>query len=241
MAIHKLRLPFAQMRGTLHSLDPRTGITLSDAPTQGHNARRYCPRQPPPSPFQVAIRTHIGRSAKAWSALPAATAALWRNLAYKITRNNALGFRYRFTGIAVWNQVQLYRQGTGLEILDTLPDFTLIPPPVTSIVALTTTANNFHIELNCNGFTNQSMVSIRFSSSSPNAARFRQPSETKFPYPAPAFYLPNVWNGLLNSTLAPAYVTQHLAPGEYLGLHLTPLSPQFLSGPAWFIPLQLIS
>jgi len=238
MPLFSLKLPFAFFRGRVSADDPRRGIITTDAPTQGHTARAHNPHKPPATPAQLMIRAWTANSAKAWSALPAATAAAWRALAHGITRNNSLGYTYRLTGIGVFNQVNFYRLSLGLAIATTPPPLIGIPPPVTRIDELTTVGGNFHIRLICTGFPEGSMVAIRFTSSSSNQARLRQRHELRSPYPVPATYAPNVWGGILNSTIAAP--TQTLVAGEYIGIIFTPMSTGFLPREAVFLPVHII-
>ena len=236
MAIHRLNIPFAQMRGTMHNLEHRQGITLSDAPTQGHNSRRYCAHQPPPTAAQRAIRGITGASAKAWSALPAATAAAWRVLAAQVTRNNSLGYTYRLTGCALWNQVQFYRQLDGQAIDPTLPPLLDVPGPCTGITQFYVGATNLIVIAYYTGIPDTCKALIRITNSSSNQARMRQHHELRIPTtdPTTSIVQANAWRFIWN--ILPTAVT--LTELEWVGFEMVFMSPDYLPRAPWFIPLK---
>jgi len=236
MPIHSLNVPFSQMRGTLHNLEHRQGLTLSDHPTQGHNARRYCAHQPPPTAAQRAIRSITGASAKAWKALPAATAADWRALAAQVTNNNSLGYTYKLTGIALWNRVQFYRQLDGQAIDPTLPSLLDVPGPCTTITQFYIGAENLIVIAYYTGIPDTCKALIRITDSSPNQARMRQHHELRIPTtdPSQSIVQANAWRYIWN--VLPTNVT--LTNLEWVGFEMIYMSPAYLPRAPQFYPLK---
>jgi hypothetical protein len=236
MPIHSLKIPFAQMRGTIRDGNPRTGLSVTDAPTAAHNSRRYNPHQPPCTPAQRKIRTYTAASAKAWSALPAATAAAWRSLAGQITRDNSLGYTYRLAGIGVWNQVQVYRQLDGLAIDATVPDPLDVPGPVTTITNFYVGAGNLIIIAYYTGLPDTCKALLRITNSSPNQARMRQHHELRIPTTntTQSIVLANAWRFIWN--LLPTAVS--LTNLEWVGFELIYMSPAYLPRAPQFFPLR---
>jgi len=238
MPLHKLTLPFAQVRGTMHNLEHRQGITLSDAPTQGHNARRYCAHQPPPTAAQRMIRSITGASAKAWAALPAATAAEWRTLAAKVTANNSLGYTYRLTGIALWNRVQFYRQLDGQAIDPTVPLLSDTPPPITLWLDPYRAGPFLTLTVYCPGAVGGARVFFRCTASSTNQARMRQPHELRILSIDISESFQTVTAGMCTFAIHPDNL--HVEGNEWFGAQFTIMSASFLPRAPWFIPLREI-
>jgi len=236
MPLHRLTLPFAQIRGTMHNLEHRQGLTLSDAPTQGINSRRYCAHQPPPTAAQRAIRSITGASAKAWKALPAATAADWRALAAQVTNNNSLGYTYKLTGIALWNRVQFYRQLDAQAIDPTLPSLLDVPGPCTTITQFFVGAGNLFVIAYFTGIPDACKALIRITNSNPNQARMRQHHELRIPTSDPSLSIvrADAWRFIWN--ILPTAVT--LTDLEWVGFEMVFMSPGYLPRAPWFIPLK---
>jgi hypothetical protein len=224
------------MRGTLHNPNPRTGLSLTDAATEGHNSRRYNPRQPPPSAAQRRTRSYTGASSKAWAALPAATAAAWRALAAQITRDNSLGYSYQLTGIGVWNQVQAYRQLHGQAIDATVPDPLDVPGPLTALTKFYVGATNLIVMAYYTGVPDTCKALIRISNSSPNQARMRQHHELRIPTTNTTLSIvqANAWKFSWN--LLPTAVS--LINLEWVGFELIYMSPAYLPRAPQFFPLR---
>jgi hypothetical protein len=240
MAIHRLTLPFAQLRGTMHNAQRRQGLTLSDHATQGLNSRRYCPHQRPATDAQLRVRTAIAAAAKAWAALPSATADAWRALAAQLTRNNSLGYTYRLTGIAVWNQVQLYRQLDGLAISSAVPNAADVPPPVSWVIQLSFSLGILSVIAAAAAIVDPCYALLRITSSSTNQARRRQPGELRIPTANTALSIVKACSNCWIWDLAPNTVS--LAENEFVGVEFVPMSPAYLPRPAQFFPLkQLIA
>jgi hypothetical protein len=238
MPIHSLKIPFAQMRGTIRDGNPRTGLSVTDAPTEGHNSRRYNPHQPPGTPAQRKIRTYTAASAKAWSALPAATAAAWRTLATQITRDNSLGYAYHLTGIGLWNQVQHYRQLDGQSIDATVPDPLDVPGPASTPITFEQDGAIITAKVKVNLAPNGSKVLWRATNSSTNQSRLRQPHELRIPTTStPNSFATFAANWAIVS-FTPDTITT--TPAEFVGLSYTIMSAAYLPRPPLFIPLHVI-
>jgi hypothetical protein len=209
---------------------------MSDAPTQGHNSRRYCPHQPPATNAQRKIRTLTANSAKAWSALPAQICADWRALATHVSRDNSLGYTYQLTGIGLWNQVQIYRQLDGLAIDATLPDLLDVPGPLTSITQFYRGATNLIVIAYYTGVPDTCKALIRISNSSPNQARMRQHHELRIPTTntATSIVQATAWRFIWN--LLPTAVT--LTNLEWVGFEFIFMSPAYLPRAPQFFPLK---
>lgn len=236
MALHSLKIPFAKMRGTIHNQNHRTGLSLTDAATAGHNSRRYNPHQPPCSAAQRKIRTYTAAAAKAWSALPAATAADWRDLATQITRDNSLGYTYNLTGIGVWNQVQIYRQLDGQAIDATLPDPLDVPGPLTALTQFYVGATNLIVMAYYTGVPDTCKALIRITNSSTNQARMRQHHELRIPTTDTTLSIvqANAWRFIWN--LLPTAVT--LTNLQWVGFELIYMSPAYLPRAPQFWPIR---
>ena len=239
MPLHKLTLPFAQVRGTMHNREHRQGLTLSDAPTQGHNARRYCAHQPPPTAAQRMIRSITGASAKAWAALPAATAAEWRTLAAKVTANNSLGYTYRLTGIALWNRVQFYRQLDGQAIDPAPPPLLDVPGPLAGVLITIFQGGNLYVLAPYTGIPNTCRAFLRMTDSSPNQARMRQHHELRSPTTDVPIAIVQAVAYNFIWALTPDNIT--LTTGQYVGLELVFMSPAYLPRPPPFTRRALLS
>jgi hypothetical protein len=185
------------------------------------------------------IRAWTGASAKAYAALDAPTALAWRTLAAQMTRTNSVGYTYRLTGIALWNQVQHYRLSCGETILATPPPLAELPGPLGTISEISSVASNLHIEATCPGYLDNCRVIIRCTASSTNQARLAQRHELRSPTGYAIAFYGIVTSESINPTAANPVM--HLDAGEYFGIEFTSLSPGFLPRPAWFIPKQLIT
>jgi hypothetical protein len=182
------------------------------------------------------VRARTGASAKAWSALPAATAAAWRTLAAQVTRDNSLGYTYRLTGIGLWNQVQFYRQLDGLAIDPAVPAILDIPGPCTGITQFHVGAGMLIVIAYYTGIPDTCKALIRITPSSPNQARMRQHHELRIPttITSDSIVQANAWRFIW--TIFPTTVT--LTDLEWCGFEFVFLSPDYLPRAPQFTPLK---
>ena len=239
MPIFSLKLPFADFRGRVSTDDRRRGLITTSAPTQGHTARAHNPHKPPATPAQLAIRAHIANSAKAWTALPAATAADWRSLAQQITRNNSLGYTYRLTGIGLWNQVQHYRQLDGQAIDPALPLLTDIPPPPSALYWCYPDGGSINARLWSPAAPPASRALIRLTNSSPNQARLRQQHELRICTTDPADSFAQTYSNVYDWFFK--WDTGIFLADEWCGLSFVCMSQAYLPRAPWYISLHQLT
>ena len=175
-----LKLPFRQVRGRVSTAGNPEGLILSDARSQGAHARRHNAPVRPATPAQARIRAYTGAASKAYAQLDAATTAAWRELASHITRTNCLGYNYCFTGSAIFNQVNLYRQLHAQPISSSVPSIHLIPGPLTALTAIQNDAGYTHVFASKAGPSENFIAAIRFTPASTNQARQPQRHELRF-------------------------------------------------------------
>lgn len=239
MARISFKLPFHQIRGRVSADNKHAGLILSDHPTQGAHARSHNPSTAPATASQAYSRFWTALISKAWSALDAATAAQWRAFALQVTKTNTLGFRYSFTGNSLFHQFNYYRLSAGQPITSTLPNLSLVPPPLPRFTVISSSGTDLHLEGECPSAPPGSSMAVRITQSSPNAARLRSTRELRSPHNYPILaYMPITGTHFQNTYTGPWL---HIRPGEYFGIEARPFSSEFFPGLANFWPCLLIS
>ena len=124
-------------------------------------------------------------------------------------------------------------------ITDTPPDLTQLPPPITALQHTIWFEDKLNVIADCTGFPTNSHVLVRVTASNPSQSRLRRTCELHNMLQSGLGSIALVWINELSHAFTVDTVT--ITPGEYIGISLTAMSPQYLARPPWFIPVQLIT
>lgn len=239
MARYITSLPIDRIHGLLHTPGSRGGIVCTDGPTIGNSARSHSTIVKPASAAQTVIRSKIAASSKLFATLDQATAQAWNDLAWQITRTNALGYTYRLTGIGVFNQVNLFRQLDGQALTTSPPPFAAIPPPITALTSCSVAFSLLDFTLLAPGVVNNCLCCVRTTNSSPSQARKRTRSELRWPNQNPHFCFQTTISNTILFHIALNNVS--VTAGEFIGAEFRLMSAGYLVRTPWFIRIQLVS
>lgn len=241
MAIATLRPPFSRISGKITSAGTAAALIVSTSITTACTIRQHCETVKPATAAQRACRTKTGLSAKAFHNLTKAQADAWRAAAAEINRLNALGTRYTFTGINLFQQVNFLRQLNDEAITVTPPSLNNLPTPATGFQSTNYTAgtNTLTIIVNSGSSVNySSRALLRITSSSANQARLHLPNECRIPTTDTSLSFAWNVNHKFSFTIHPD--TVNMAINQYAGVQITIMSADYLPREPWFTPLLKI-
>lgn len=238
MAIATLKHPIDRLAGKLTNAGTTEAIIATSSVLSTCTLRRHSTTVKPPTTTQRLIRTKIGAAAQAYKALTTATAAAWRTAALEINRRNSLGTPYTFTGINLFQQVNLFRQLDGLAITSTVPNIAYHMPLATSIYSIDYTAPIFRLVVLLSQNGNGCHALLRLSNSTPTQARQIPRSELKIPGTSTTHWLVTITSSSVGWLAVPNTVS--LTTNEWCALEVLILSPDYLPAHPWFVPLVQI-
>jgi len=170
MSKYTLQPPFARFSGTIGLPSSVAGQIIYKTTTGGGVSRN---RQKMPnmrSSKQNLNRSYVSQVAKAYSALPRATAQDWTDLAEKVQLTNILGDFYVLSGVALFQKINLYRLYAGVSISHTLPSTTQLAAPAGDLV-ITDLAGDVSLSIDDTELAINSIIFARMSAPLPGAAR----------------------------------------------------------------------
>jgi hypothetical protein len=131
---------YSEIRGSI------SGTTYSRNRFGQYVRRRAVPAQPR-TPYQMSVRSFFGSVASSWRDLDQDSQALWRALAERIVRTDALGNPIRLTGLQAFVMINALRRVLGLPVTPNAPPDVGTPPAIaTLILSIDTTVNQFDVQ-----------------------------------------------------------------------------------------------
>jgi len=170
MSKYTLQPPFARFSGTIGLPTTIAGQIIYKTTTGGGVARNRTKMPNVRSEKQNLNRSYVSQVAKAYSALPRATAQDWTDLAVTVKITNILGDNYELSGIALYQKINLYRLYAGVSISDTLPSTTQLAAPAGDLV-ITDLAGDVSLSIDDTALPINSIIFARMSAPLPGAAR----------------------------------------------------------------------
>lgn len=140
-----LQQPYAKFHGKA-AVPGQPGGQVLFSVGQANYARALVTPANPNSAHQIAVKSVMTSVANGYQALSTAVADAWVAAAANVTRTNPVGGKYKFTGIALYSQINYWRLVAGLGLDSTVPSLDTVAAP-SSITSATVNGGDLDIVL----------------------------------------------------------------------------------------------
>lgn len=233
MAIVTLQSPYDRFHGKVQGTAGSGGQVVFSTAKAGNVARNYVIPANPQSTRQTEIRGFQTVAAVGYKALTKAEADQWNAAAAQVNRTNILGLTYELSGIALYCQVNVYRQINALSILDVVPSIApgIKPVALTSVTAAAGPSLDFVVD--ATGNPDSSIILVRVSNALPGEARNARENDCRLiDNVLEANYLPISSGSATGNIDADLF---SLIQNDRVGVFLTPVTLGFIPGPTLLV------